>query len=71
MHLTSACRQSIDVPGAGIAARFEQGESIWTESSYKYDRDAISRLGRTAGCATRAQWIDNDALFALTLFERQ
>jgi dimethylhistidine N-methyltransferase len=71
MHLTSTRRQVVEVPAAGITARFERGESIWTESSYKYDKTAIETLGAAAGCATRAQWIDTDAVFALTLFERQ
>ncbi len=71
MHLTSAREQVVEIPGAGISARFERGESIWTESSYKYDKPAIAALGRAAGCTTRAQWIDKAALFALTLFERQ
>ena len=47
---------------------FSRGERIWTESSYKYSADQIVRMGAEAGFATRDQWIDADARFALTLF---
>jgi dimethylhistidine N-methyltransferase len=71
MHLTSVRPQVVEVPAAGITVPFERGESIWTESSYKYDKASIAELGRAAGCTIRDQWIDQDALFALTLFERR
>ena len=41
---------------------------MWTESSYKYGADQIVQMGADAGFATRDQWVDDDARFALTLF---
>jgi L-histidine Nalpha-methyltransferase len=70
MHLVSCERQTIDVPGARIRATFEAGESIWTESSHKYDEDEIAGFGGVAGFTRADAWKDDDAGFALTLFER-
>jgi L-histidine N-alpha-methyltransferase len=50
--------------------RFEPGESIWTESSYKYDVRALAALGVAHGFVARAQWVDPRAAFALTLFAK-
>jgi dimethylhistidine N-methyltransferase len=68
MHLVSRRPQTVRVPGASIAVRFERDEWIWTESSYKYGADQIVEMGADAGFATRDQWVDDDARFALTLF---
>ncbi len=48
MHLVSTRAQRVHVPGAGITPAFEAGESIWTESSYKYEPDQIVAMGREA-----------------------
>ncbi len=69
MHLVSDRAQTVDVPGAGCRIRFEAGESIWTESSYKYETAQLADLGRSARFAMRQSWIDEPGLFALTLFE--
>jgi L-histidine Nalpha-methyltransferase len=67
MHLVSQRRQTVHIQG--LAVRFESMETIWTESSYKYDEPAIARLGSDAGFFIIEQWIDPDARFALTLFK--
>ena len=67
MHLVSLVRQDVEVPRAGITARFEMGETIWTESSYKYDRETIPMLAASAGLRIRSSWFDEEARFALTL----
>lgn len=67
MHLVSTCRQSIDIPGAGLSFVMEAGETIWTESSYKYTPADLDRTLERGGFVRRAQWIDSDVRFALTL----
>lgn len=67
MHLVSRVRQTVHVPAAEMTVSFEAGERIWTESSYKYEPEQILGMGATAGFASRHQWIDEDAGFALTL----
>ena len=69
MHLVSVVAQDVHVRDAGLTFRLEEGEAIWTESSYKYEPDGIRRLVESVGFAQRHQWIDEPAGFALTLFE--
>jgi L-histidine Nalpha-methyltransferase len=69
MHLVSRAPQDIDVAESELRFRLEQDESIWTESSYKYEREDIRKMVEPAGFVQRDQWADEHARFALTLFE--
>ena len=69
MHLVSLAAQEIEVPKSDLRFRLEEGETIWTESSYKYETGGVRRLVEPAGFAQRNQWTDEQARFALTLFE--
>jgi L-histidine Nalpha-methyltransferase len=69
MHLVSLEEQVIHVEGSDLRFRLEEGETIWTESSYKYEPAGIRELAQHAGFAQRNQWIDEPARFALTLFQ--
>jgi len=68
MHLVSRSRQEVRVAAADLALRFEAGERIWTESSYKHDPQAVLDMGRAVGFGGGRQWIDEGARFALTHF---
>ena len=68
-YLVSQAEQTVCLPAAGCCVRFAEGETIWTESSHKYRPDGVVDLAARAGFAYRAQWIEPDAAFALTLFE--
>jgi L-histidine Nalpha-methyltransferase len=68
MHLVSLREQLVHIAAAGLTLAFVPGETIWTESSYKYDPAEIVRDGRTLGFANIRQWMDEDAGFALTCF---
>jgi L-histidine N-alpha-methyltransferase len=68
MHLVSLAAQEVRIPAADSTIQFRTGEWIWTESSYKYTPDQIIDMGGAASLATSAQWVDEDARFALTLF---
>jgi uncharacterized SAM-dependent methyltransferase len=65
MHLVSAHRQRVRVPAADLDITFEAGETIWTESSYKYRADQIVTMVERAGFLTTNQWSEDG--FALTL----
>ncbi len=67
MHLVSTREQRVRIATAGVEVPFAADEPIWTESSYKYEPEGIVEMGADAGFATRDQWIDADARFALTL----
>ena len=65
MHLVSECMQRVRIPASSLAITFAAGESIWTESSYKYRPDDVRALLERAGFQAIAQWRDRS--FALTL----
>ena len=61
MHLVSIVAQRVRVAGREIA--FEAGESIWTESSYKYDGPRLEQLVSSAGFRLTRLWTDAQDLF--------
>jgi dimethylhistidine N-methyltransferase len=67
MHLVSRRRQCVIAPQAGLVADFEEGESIWTESSYKFSAGEVREIASRAGFECAAQWIDEEWPFAETL----
>lgn len=68
-YLVSQTEQTVCIPAAGCCVRFAAGESIWTESSYKYRPGEVVDRAVRAGFAYGAQWIETGAAFALTLFD--
>jgi L-histidine N-alpha-methyltransferase len=69
MHLVSRADQAVRIASTDMVITFKRGEHIWTESSYKYSSDDVRDMGSDAGFATRDQWVDADAGFALTLLQ--
>ncbi|EED35860.1 putative methyltransferase [Luminiphilus syltensis NOR5-1B] len=67
MHLVSEQTQSVCIDG--LPFHFEAGESIHTESSYKYSVEDFSDLAARAGLQRRETWLDHDGLFALHYLE--
>ena len=67
MHLVSTRPQSVAIRAADLAIRFGQGESVWTESSYKYEPQTLIRQVEAVGFGLQKQWVDPTARFALTL----
>lgn len=68
MHLVSLRDQLVRIPGAGLTVPFRAGESIWTESSYKYTPKSLCGMVEGAGFTCGGQWIEPEARFALSLF---
>ena len=71
VYLVSRAEQLVCIRGAGCCTRIDEGERIWTESSYKYEPEGIVEMGARAGFATCEQWIEHESRFALTLFESE
>ena len=67
MHLVSLARQTVAIDAAEIEIAFDEGEPIWTESSYKYTPAQIVEMGARAGFGCHEQWIEGEAGFAVTL----
>lgn len=69
MHLVSARRQVVRVGTTEIC--LDEGESINTERSYKYDLASAERLARGAGLVLSGAWMDAARSFALLLLRGQ
>jgi len=63
MHLLSLEEQTVHI--CGEAFNFTRGESIFTESSYKYTIEGFSRLAAEAGYRQTHCWMDAEKLFAV------
>lgn len=61
MHLVSRCKQSIRLDSESF--EFDEGETIHTESSYKYSAQEFQQLARTAGWHLQSTWHDENELF--------
>jgi dimethylhistidine N-methyltransferase len=68
MHLQALRRQHIEVPGASLYFRMEEGETIWTESSHKYRPEEPAQMAARAGFRQIAQWINHEWPFAQNLW---
>ena len=68
MHLRSRVAQRVLIDAAGIEVRFEEGETIWTESSHKYCLPQIAAMAAESGFSCPAQWIDAEWGFAENLW---
>lgn len=67
MHLQSRRRQTVSIPLAEIVVEFQEGETIWTESSHKYSIEEVVQAARGTGFRCAAQWIDDQWPFAENL----
>jgi L-histidine N-alpha-methyltransferase len=67
MHLMSTRQQVVSIPSAEVVVPFDEGETIWTESSHKYTADEIFGMAQGAGFRCEAQWIDEEWHFAENL----
>lgn len=63
MHLISRKPQTIRV--LDHTATFKTGETIHTESSYKYSIERFTALALTSGWSPRASWTDPDGMFSV------
>lgn len=63
MHLVSLANQWVQLDGCEIP--FSVGETIWTESSYKYTPDEFARLAEAAGFEVTQVWMDEQRLFSV------
>src|SRR5882762_1319808 len=64
MHLVARRTHTVLIRALDLRVRFKEGESIWTESSYKFEREGAGRLAREGGFDCLAQWVDREWPFA-------
>jgi dimethylhistidine N-methyltransferase len=63
MHLIARRAQTVRVLGRSVA--FRSGESIHTESSYKYSLERFTALARGSGWTARESWTDAAGMFSV------
>jgi dimethylhistidine N-methyltransferase len=68
MHLRAAFPQTVYFGALEKSFHFAAGETLWTESSYKFTAQSVRDLGRQAGFYCSSQWTDVEWPFAETLF---
>jgi len=68
MHLRSETRQMVEIPGADCQVEFEAGETIWTESSQKFEADDFQLMAGQTGFISVARWIDTEWPFVESLW---
>lgn len=68
MHLVATRAMEVTVKATGDVFHFDDGESLWTESSHRFRTDELRSWGDAAGFRTSAQWVDPSWAFAHTLF---
>jgi uncharacterized SAM-dependent methyltransferase len=66
--LVSERRQSVRIGAADLRVPFSVGETIHTESSYKFTSEEIVALARECGYSERNTFTDAGGRYALTLF---
>lgn len=71
MHLQSTREQAVSIPALREPVYFDEGETIWTESSHKFERGEICDMGARGGFRCLLQWVDEEWPFAETLFVAQ
>jgi dimethylhistidine N-methyltransferase len=68
MHLRSKVWQRITIRKAGYRFYLREGETIWTESSHKYNPQEVIQMGERTGYRCEGQWFDTEWPFAQNLF---
>ena len=68
MHLRSTVWQHVTIRKAGFRFYLREGETIWTESSHKYNREEVVAMGQRTGFRCAGQWCDSEWPFAQSLF---
>jgi len=67
MHLESKLWQIVNIPATEVSVEFQEGETIWTESSHKYSAEEIGETARDSGFRCETQWIDEQWPFSENL----
>lgn len=67
-HLVSTEKQVIRINALDLEIHFEQGETIHTENSYKFDLEQLATLANATGFSLEKSWFDQARRFSFNLF---
>jgi L-histidine Nalpha-methyltransferase len=68
MHLRARKAHTVVIPGANLEVAFREGETIWTESSHKFNLNELREMAVQTGFRCEAQWADQEWPFAHSLY---
>lgn len=68
MYLESLRAQAVRINSLDLEVKFDAGERVHTENSYKYDADSLDTLAARSGFARTETWLDEAARFSSNLF---
>ncbi len=66
-HLVSLQAQTVLIKALDLEVRFEPGESIHTENSYKFDLEQLGELARQSGFCLTKTWFDGARRYSFNL----
>lgn len=64
MHLVSLREQSVRIDDLALDIAFNEGETIHTENSWKYDEESVGSIAAVTGFEVTHRWTDSRGLFA-------
>ena len=67
MHLEAEADVAFTLPASGDTVHVHAGETIWTESSYKFTKDGFAETLHDAGFGSVRWFTDPEEMFALVL----
>ncbi len=67
MHLVARSAQRVTLRALDLVVEFREGEMIWTESSYRYEKEELPAMAARSGFDCLEQWADEEWSFAETL----
>ena len=67
MHLEAEADVAFTLPASGDTVHVHAGETIWTESSYKFTKDGFAKTLHDAGFGSVRWFTDPEEMFALVL----
>lgn len=67
IYIESLIEQTVRIEKLDLEVKFEAGELIHTENSYKYDMAGIARLATATGFACSRSWFDSQERFSSNL----
>jgi dimethylhistidine N-methyltransferase len=68
MHLRSRVEQTVAIREADFTIAFREGETIWTESSHKFDTEEMLDMADASGFRVARQWVDAQWPFVESLW---
>jgi L-histidine Nalpha-methyltransferase len=68
IYIVSLEKQTIRIGALDVEVSFDEGETIHTENSYKFDLDQLSRIADQTGYTLAKTWFDRSRRFSFNLF---